>query len=86
VAADTLSALVVGFLLIPAACEWVIPAGRMLHPDELVRRCTNLAGVTTATTRPQEAAAWGISVGLAVAMVMWLLDRHGRSQRRSTSG
>jgi hypothetical protein len=39
-----LPALVVGLLIMPAACKWVIPTGRMLHPDELARRCTNLAG------------------------------------------
>jgi hypothetical protein len=69
----------------PTACEWVIPAGRMMHPDELVRSCTNLARLSTPATRPQHAAVWSITVGLVALMAVWLLEHYGRSRRPATA-
>ena len=77
----TVVMLAAGTLIMPAACEWVIPAGQMLHPDELVRTCSNLASVTTPTTSPQDAAVWSIVAGLVASTAIWLIDHRARSRR-----
>jgi hypothetical protein len=80
----TVSAVVMlaaGTLFMPAACEWVIPAGRILHPDELVRTCTNLASASTPATSPQDAAVWSITAGLVASMAVWLIEHLARSRR-----
>ena len=75
----------VGLVAMPAACELVIPAGRMLHPDELVRRCTALTGTATRAIRPQDAAVWSIAAGLATLTAARLYYLRRRWQQPLTA-
>lgn len=78
-------ALAVGVLTLPVACEWTIPAGRLLHPQELVRRCSNPVGMATPAAKPQDAAMWSIAAGLVSLSIVWLLDLRRRARRESSA-
>jgi hypothetical protein len=73
-----------GSLALPTACEWVLPAGEMLHPDALVQRCTSLAGATTPATRPLDAAVWSFAAGAAALVSTWVLDYRNQLDGVST--